>query len=186
MVDFPALDTSRLTLREVVDSDAENILRVHGDAKHMRWFGSDPIPDLDGAAKLIATFASWRKEPVSGARWAMELRDQPGLIGTCGLFRWNRNWKSCAVGYEIAPAHQGRGYMKEALKAIITWGFREVHLNRIEAQVHPDNTASRALLEALGFVQEGRQREAGYWAGGHHDLLQYALLNTQWRTANAV
>lgn len=76
--------------------------------------------------------------------------------------------------------------MKEALKTIITWGLRDVPLNRIEAQVHPDNTASLALLEALGFRQEGRQREAGYWAGRHHDLLQYALLNAQWSTAKTV
>jgi ribosomal-protein-alanine N-acetyltransferase len=186
MVDFPALQTSRLTLREVVESDAENIVRIHGNAEYMRWFGSDPIRDLDGAAKLVATFASWRKEPVSGARWALELKDQPGLIGTCGLFRWNRSWKSCIVGYEISPAHQGCGYVKEALKAIITWGFREAQFNRIEAQVHPDNTASLALLEALGFLQEGRQREAGYWAGRHHDLLQYALLNRQWSATNEV
>ncbi|PZQ02929.1 MAG: GNAT family N-acetyltransferase [Variovorax paradoxus] len=186
MVDFPALETSRLTLREIVESDAEDIIRIHGDAEHMRWFGSDPMRDVDGAAKLVAMFASWRKEPVSGARWALELRNQPGLIGTCGLFRWNRNWRSCTIGYEIAPAHQGRGYMKEALKTIITWGFRDVPLNRIEAQVHPDNTASLALLEALGFWQEGRQREAGYWAGRHHDLLQYALLNAQWSTAKTV
>lgn len=162
MVDFSALETSRLTLREIVESDAENILRIHGDAEHMRWFGSDPIRDLDGAAKLVVTFASWRKEPVSGARWAVELRDQPGLIGTCGLFRWNRNWRSCTIGYEIAPAHQGRGYVKEALKAIITWGFREVQLNRIEAQVHPDNTASLALLGALGFAQESLAAADGF------------------------
>lgn len=186
MFDFPVLQTSRLTLRQIVESDAENLLQIHGDAEHMRWFGSDPISDLDGAMKLIATFASWRKEPVSGARWAIELSDQPGLIGTCGLFRWNRNWRSCIMGYEISPAHQGKGYVKEALNAFITWGFREVQLNRIEAQVHPDNAPSLAILAALGFQQEGRQREAGYWAGRHHDLLQYALLNGQWSTGNAV
>jgi ribosomal-protein-alanine N-acetyltransferase len=186
MVDYPTLETSRLTLREILESDAESLLQIHGDGEHMRWFGSDPIRDLDGAANLVATFASWRKEPVSGARWAVELRDQPGLIGTCGLFRWNRNCRSCIVGYEIAAAHQGRGYVKEGLKAIITWGFREAQLNRIEAQVHPDNAPSLALLTKLGFLQEGHQREAGYWAGRHHDLLQYALLKTQWRSENAV
>lgn len=186
MFDFPTLKTSRLNLREIVESDSQNILQIHGDAEHMRWFGSDPISDLEGAKKLVATFASWRTEPVIGARWAMELSDQPGLIGTCGLFRWNRNWKSCVMGYEISPAHQGKGYVKEALNAIITWGFREAQLNRIEAQVHPDNAPSLAILAALGFQKEGRQREAGYWAGRHHDLLQYALLNGQWRTANAV
>ncbi len=186
MIDFSTLETPRLTLREVRDSDAECLLQIHGDREHMRWFGSDPIADLDGAQKLIATFASWRKEPVSGARWAMELKNRPGLIGTCGLFRWNRNWRSCVVGYEIAPAHQGHGYAKEALEAIIGWGFREVQLNRIEAQVHPDNAPSLALLAKLGFLQEGHQREAGYWAGRHHDLLQFALLKAQWSTTTTV
>lgn len=181
MIDFPTLDTPRLTLREVAESDAERLLRIHGDGEHMRWFGSDPIRDLDGAKKLVALFASWRKEPVSGARWAMELKDRPGLIGTCGLFRWNRNWKSCVMGYEIAPEHQGRGYAKEALETAIAWGFREMQLNRIEAQVHPDNARSLALLAKLGFLQEGHQREAGYWTGRHHDLLQYALLKAHWR-----
>ena len=71
MADFPALKTPRLTLREIVESDAQNIFRIHGDAEHMRWFGSDPVRDLDGAAKLVAMFASWRREPVSGARWAL-------------------------------------------------------------------------------------------------------------------
>ena len=186
MIAFSTLDTARLTLREILESDAECLLQIHGDGEHMRWFGSDPIPDLDGARKLVATFASWRKEPVSGARWAMELKDRPGLIGTCGLFRWNRNWRSCVVGYEIAPAHRGHGYAKEALETMIAWGFREVQLNRIEAQVHPDNVPSLALLAKLGFVQEGHQREAGYWAGRHHDFLQYALLKAQWSAAIAV
>jgi ribosomal-protein-alanine N-acetyltransferase len=185
MVDFSPLHTSRLTLREILDSDAESLLQIHGDAEHMRWFGSDPIPDLDGAKQLVALFASWRKEPVAGARWAMELKDRPGLIGTCGLFRWNRTWRSCVVGYEIAPAYRGRGYTKEPLETLIAWGFRELQLNRIEAQVHADNAPSLALLAKLGFLQEGHQREAGYWTGRHHDLLQYALLKAQWNTASA-
>jgi ribosomal-protein-alanine N-acetyltransferase len=185
LIDFSPLDTSRLILREILDSDAESLLHIHGDTEHMRWFGSDPIPDLDGAKKLVAMFASWRKEPVLGARWPMELKDRPGLIGTCALFRWNRSWRSCVVGYEIAPAYQGRGYTKEALQKLIAWGFRELQLNRIEVQVHADNAPSLALLAKLGVLQEGHQREAGYWAGRHHDLLQYALLKAQWNSASA-
>jgi ribosomal-protein-alanine N-acetyltransferase len=185
MADFPTLETARLRLREVAASDAESLLRVHGDGEHMRWFGSDPVTDLEGALKLVALFAGWRNDPVSGARWALELIERPGLIGTCGLFRWNRNWRSCTIGYEISAAHQGRGYVKEALASIIPWGFRELQLNRIEAQVHASNKTSRALLERLGFVQEGHQREAGYWAGRHHDLLQYALLQRDWRAIPA-
>jgi ribosomal-protein-alanine N-acetyltransferase len=180
MPDFPVLDTPRLRLREILEADAPALLAIHGDADHMRWFGSDPIADLEGARKLVATFAGWRQEPATGTRWALERKERPGLVGTCGLFRWNRNWRSCVIGYESAPAQQGQGLVKEALRAAIPWGWREMQLHRIEAHVHPDNRASRALLSALGFVQEGHLRDAGFWGGRHHDLLLYALLQPQW------
>lgn len=186
MSDFPGLETDHLVLREIADADAADLLSIHGDAEHMKWFGSDPVLDLDGAKRLVQTFAKWREEPVSGTRWAIELRSKPGLIGTCGLFRWNRNWRTCVVGYEISPLHTGRGYMKEALTAVFAWGFGEMELNRVEAQVHPDNWASLALLKKFGFVEEGRLREVGYWAGSHHDLLQYSLLRREWSSEHAV
>jgi ribosomal-protein-alanine N-acetyltransferase len=182
---FPALETDRLMLREVVEADAEDLLRIHGDGEHMKWFGSDPLADLEAARKLVATFAGWRAEPVSGTRWALEAKDRRGLVGTCGLFRWNQRWRSCVLGYEITPALQGRGYVKEALQAVIPWGFSAMGLNRIEAQAHPENTRSLGLLASLGFVQEGRLRQAGYWSGGHHDLLLCALLKSDWRPAGA-
>jgi ribosomal-protein-alanine N-acetyltransferase len=70
--------------------------------------------------------------------------------------------------------------MREALLAILAWGFEHMALNRIQAQVHPQNTASIKSLESLGFVQEGCFREARVWHGQHHDLLQYALLKRDW------
>lgn len=182
MTDFPELKTRNLVLREIADADAADLLSIHGDAEHMKWFGSDPLKDIEGAQRLIQTFATWREEPASGTRWGIQLRNTPGLIGTCGLFRWNRNWRTCVVGYEISPLHQGRGYMKEALTAAVSWGFQALQLNRIEAQVHPDNRASLALLARLGFVEEGRLREVGYWAGSHHDLMLHALLKREWRS----
>jgi ribosomal-protein-alanine N-acetyltransferase len=186
MNDFPELETQNLLLREIVDTDAASLLSIHGDAEHMKWFGSDPSTDIDGAKRLIQTFATWREEPASGTRWGIQLKDAPGLIGTCGLFRWNRNWRMCVVGYEISPLHQGRGHMKEALSAVLAWGFRAMELNRVEAQVHSGNRASLALLGGLGFVEEGRLREVGYWAGSHHDLMLHSLLKREWRNGGAV
>jgi len=52
-------------------------------------------------------------------------------------------------------------------------------VDRIEAQVHPLNTASLALLRKLGFVEEGLLREAGYWMGQRHDLVQLGLLRRE-------
>ncbi|MBK0392460.1 GNAT family N-acetyltransferase [Ramlibacter algicola] len=179
---FPTLTTGRLTLREITDDDAPELLRIHGNADHMRWFGVDPMPDLEAARDLIRRFAAWRDQPNPGTRWGMQLHGEPGLIGTCSLFSWHRQWRKCATGYEIAPEHANRGLMREALTCILGWGFAHMDdLNRVEAQVHPDNTASLRLLGKLGFVEEGRLREVGYWGGRHHDLLQLALLRRDWR-----
>lgn len=179
-VDFPTLETERLRLREIVGTDAPAVFAIHGDAELMRFFGNDPLADLAGAEALINTFASWRQLPNPGIRWALEIKGSAGLIGTCGLFGWNRTWRKCIVGYELAKDAQGKGYMHEALDAALLWGFKEMGLNRVEAQVHPANVPSLKLLRRLRFVEEGRLRQCGYWAGQYHDLLQYSLLREDW------
>lgn len=174
---FPELLTERLRLRETVADDAPALLAIHGDQEAMKWFGTDPPADLAAAGKIIENFAALRQAPAPGIRWAIEARGGDGkLIGTCGLFRWNRGFRVCMTGYELARAAQGRGYMREALRAAYAWGFEAMALDRIEAQVHPENAPSLALLKQLGFVEEGLLREAGLWLGQRHDLVQLGLL----------
>jgi len=175
MTTFPTLTTSRLLLRELLPSDAPSLYAVHHDAEDMRWFSTDAMTDPAEAEKLIQVFADWRHSG-SGIRWAIERPSDGAFLGTCGLFRWNRNWRSCVIGYELAPFARGNGYMTEALNATIDYGFEAMQINRVEAQVHPQNAPSIRTLETLGFLREGYQRQAGYWHGTHHDLLQFALL----------
>lgn len=180
MADFPTLETSRLVLREIVEGDAEALFRIFGDEEHMKWFGSDPLKDLAGAKALIAAFSGWRSLPSPGTRWGIELIEGGVLVGTCGLFAWNRAWKKCTLGYELAPEATGNGLMREALECAISWGFEHMELNRIEALVHERNSGSLSLLQKLGFVFEGRLREVGFWGGQHHDLQQHSLLASEW------
>ena len=176
MSDFPDIETSRLRLREIVATDAPELFAIHGNAEAMRWFGSDPLTTQAQAEQLVEMFAAWRRLPHPGTRWGIERKADRRLLGTCGLFKWNRGWKSCLIGYELATSAQGEGFMTEALSAVLSWGFGHMALNRIEAQVHAQNAASLRLLGKLGFVREGELREAGFWHGRHHDLQQLALL----------
>ena len=178
---FPSLSTRRLQLREIVASDAPALLAIHGDAETMKWFGTDPLADLEAAERVIAGFANLRQGQ-SGVRWGMVHADPArggALLGTCGVFRWNRGWRTCLTGYELARHAQGRGYMTEALRAIYAWAFDAMAVDRIEAQVHPLNTPSLKLLKRLGFVEEGLLREAGLWMGERRDLVQLGLLQRE-------
>jgi [ribosomal protein S5]-alanine N-acetyltransferase len=179
MPPFPTLETPRLILSEIVEADADALLAIHGDAAHMQWFGTEPLVDLEAAKKVVKVFAGWREQANPGTRWGIALKGQPGLIGTCGLFRWDRAWKRCVTGYELSRDQAGKGLMREALSEVIAWGWEHMQLNRIEAQVHPRNVASLALVERLGFVEEGLLREVGFCGGQHHDLIQFALLKRE-------
>ncbi len=184
---FPVLETPRLRLREMVAADAPALLAIHGDPVVMRWFGNDPIDDLAGAQRLVENFAALRRMAVPGVRWGIETKTsepQPGaLVGSCGFFRWNRGWRTCMVGYELAQHAQGRGYMRETLVAAFGWAFEHMQVERVEAQVHPHNLASLALLKRLGFVDEGLQREAAAWGGRRHDMVMLGLLRREFTGA---
>lgn len=185
MSTFPVLTTARLTLREIVIDDADALCAIHDLSERMRWFGADPLPDRAAAESLVAMFAGWRQLADPGVRWGIQVTGRPELVGTCGFFAWHRRWKRCTVGYELHGKVEGKGYMTEALRAVFTWGWREMDLNRIEAGVHPNNSASLKLLQRLGFQREGLARQQGFWRGEFHDMCQLALLREDWFAESA-
>lgn len=180
MIDFPALATPRLLLRELTEADALALFAIHGDRAAMRYFGADALTQPEQACELIGKFAAWRKAANPGVRWGIQRKADGALLGTCGLFGWNRDWHKCATGYELAQHAWGQGFMREALTSAFAWAFTAMDLNRIEAQVHPDNAPSLKLLHALGFQREGLLREVGRWNGRFHDLVQLGLLRSDW------
>jgi len=179
--DFPILKTERLILREIVATDAPALFAIYSDVDAMRWFGTDPLTDVEEAVKHVETFAEWRKAINPGTRWAIVQNTTGRLIGTCGLFKWSPSRRSCTVGYELAQQAQGNGFMCEALSAILDWGFEYMSLNRIEAQVHPENKPSISLITLLGFAREGLLRQAGFWLGEHRDLIVFSLLRSEYQ-----
>ncbi len=177
---FPQLRTARLHLRELQPTDAPALFAIHSDVEWMRWYGVAPLTDLAEAEQLTSLFAGWFSAG-TGFRWGLERRQDKRLIGSCGLFRWNRSWHNCVIGYEIARDCHGQGYMREALAAILDYGFDTMRLHRVQAETHPANEASIGLATRLGFRFEGVHREQAYWAHGFHDLNCYSLLEHEWR-----
>jgi ribosomal-protein-serine acetyltransferase len=85
------------------------------------------------------------------------------------------------LGYWIGSAHEGRGIVTRACRALIGYAFEELGLHRVTICAATDNARSRAIPSRLGFTEEGLLREAERTSTGYHDLVVYGLLEREWR-----
>ncbi len=177
MKDFPNLETPRLWLRQATEADAGAILRLFSDPQVSRFHDLDTFTHLD-QAKAVIERRKTGFESDRGIRWAIALKPNNSLIGSCG-FTWNRAANQAEVGYELAREFWRQGIMTEALSAIFSYGFEVKNLHRILAEVMVDNLASKQLLKKLGFQSQGVLKEHGFWKGKHHDLEQFVLSKPQ-------
>lgn len=72
------------------------------------------------------------------------------------------------------------GIMTEVLNVIIDFAFHTLDVNRIEAAVSTENTASIRVLEKSGFIKEGILRECSYWRGSCHDMMMFSILKNEY------
>jgi len=172
------LTTERLTLRWLDERDAPAQFAIHSNPEVMRFI-NDAWTDIKQAEEAIArTFAMYRDG--TGIVFGMQLRETGELIGNANLHRFFDMNRRCEVGYIVAREHQGRGYATEALTALIEYGFRELDMNRFEADINPANIASARLLERLGFRKEGLMPQRWIIRGKKEDSAFYGLLKDYW------
>lgn len=103
--------------------------------------------------------------------------DSEKIVGTVDVFNIDRMHGSCEIGYQVyEPAERRQGLGRESASLAIRWVFSILRLNRIEANVISSNTASKKMLETLGFAFEGTKREAVFLNREFLDLDVFALL----------
>ena len=179
---FQQLETDRLLLRELTYDDAEALFACFSSAEVMRFYGSEPMHSLMQAENLIELFSK-RYEEKTAIRWGIERKGKSGIIGTIGFNSWNPKNKRAEIGYELHPDHWRRGYVSEALAAVLFYGFEALDLNRVGAVVFPENEASNRLLQKAGFEREGLLKEYICQNGIAHDTFVYSLLKKSFTKA---
>lgn len=105
--------------------------------------------------------------------WAITLRDNDELIGTICLWNFSSDGNKAEIGFEMLPQFQGRGYMFQAVKKIISFGFETLNLESIYAFTKPENSPSINLLSRCSFQLQDK---------GEHtepELQKYALYSIQ-------
>jgi len=175
------LETARLYLRApLAETDArvvnEAIRRSHEELKRWLPFAQD-VPtlseteaNLQRAQELYGTGESFR--------YLIFLRETGTFVGTVSLFGIDWDVPKAEIGYWLDSTHTGRGYMTEAVEAVVRFGCAQFDFKRIEIRCESTNEGSRLIPERLGFQLEGMLRNEDLSADGMRltDTAVYGLL----------
>jgi ribosomal-protein-alanine N-acetyltransferase len=147
---FPVLKTERLTLRQLVSGDANEIFALRSDANVNKYLGRRPSVSIDDAITFIQTIDENIKRNDS-IYWVITLNGTDKLIGTICLFDFSDDNTKAEIGFELLPGFQGKGIMQEATSKVIDFGIQHIGLHSIEAYTHYENQSSTRLLEKFNF-----------------------------------
>ncbi len=179
---FPELESERLLLRELILSDAADLLEFRGDA-YVQRFNMEPLKTIEEAkVEIRRTHAAFAEKDSLG--WAVVLRKEQKVVGGVGLYSWSRRHRKAEVGYDLNRAYWGRGIAGEALHTVLNFAFSQMNLNRIYAGTIADNHESVRLLARNGFTHEGTRRQSSWEDDGtFHDSALYGLLRHEFYAA---
>lgn len=105
----------------------------------------------------------------------------PTVVGVVGLCNWDSVNASAEVSFYIGDKFwRGKGCGAMAVALLQAWGFRELRLNRVWAEVYAFNAPSIKLLDRLGYKHEGTMRQHVHRSGEFVDALIYGLLAAEW------
>lgn len=176
---FPVLTTERLRLRQVEPRDANDLYVMLSDEETTRFYGHEPYRSLDEAV----AYTRLRQEGYAGRKavhWGIALKDDDRVIGSCSFHHFDEGFHRAETGYVLNRAYWGRGLMAEAVSAVLTHGFTDMELHRIEAIIDIANERSKNLLLRLGFQYEGNLRQRYVFRGGFEDEHYFGLLRDEW------
>jgi ribosomal-protein-alanine N-acetyltransferase len=174
---FPKLESERLIFREFKSSDVQDLFLIRSNDDVMNYMDSYKHKTLKDSEKLISEVHKSFKEQ-TGLNWAIIEKSTNEFIGYFGFWRIIKEHCRAEIGFALKPEFWGKGYMKETMNSLIEFGFKNLQIHSIEANVNPENKKSIQLLETLNFKKEAHFRENYLFNNRFIDSIIYALLET--------
>lgn len=179
----PTIETDRLILRAVEETDAEAVFAACSNPNVTRFTLFDTHTSLDDALNFYHHYAvpSYSERVPDPFAVVLQHDPDPRMVGSVGCHWVNRGYQVMELGYWLAEPLWGRGIAAEAARAVVGYTFESCPVTRIQAQVLLGNAASGRVLEKLGFRYEGVLRSAVFRRGAHEDVMLYSVLKESWR-----
>jgi len=164
---LPILKTERLTLRQLLITDEQEIFILRSDSEINKYLDRQVSNSIDDARSFINKI----NENINNNNspyWAITLSERNVLVGTICLFGFSDQNDKCEIGYELLTTFQKQGIMREALEKVIDYAFTTIKVKKIEAFLHRDNQSSIKLLEKFSFINSNEPDEVNPELIGYH------------------
>ncbi len=178
-MDFQYLTTERLNLRMITPALHSAIFEQYEDADIKQLFGFQTNEELEKERlKHTKGLTTYNR---SFLLFQLIEKENGIVIGAAGFHNWMSEHSRSEIGYALnSELHMGQGYMSEAIRAIIDYGFSIMGLNRIEAFIGAENMASQRLINKMNFTLEGTLREHFCKNNILEDSLVFSLLKNEY------
>lgn len=179
-MEFEIIETERLLLRKSGIEQLNFVFNNYADEELSTFLGAYTDTALaTDKERFKQGFTSYNRSVVI---FHLLNKIDNKVIGACAFHNWYAIHQRTEIGYDMKlDEYKQKGYMTEAVKAIIHHGFTNMNLNRIEALVSPKNIPSLKLIANMGFSQEGVLKEHYHVDGILEDSLLFGLLKKNFR-----
>ena len=175
-IPHPTLSTARLRLRQFRADDVDAMHECFANPEAMRYWNQPVYAKRIETERAVRNFIDCT--PSYYRFWAVADAGTDRCLGLVNYHDGHIRSKRASVGYLIEPSRHRQGIGSEAVSAMLDFCFGELGLHRAQAFIHPDNSASIALVEKLGFRREGLLRDNLRVGEVWRDDLLYAHLAT--------
>lgn len=146
----PTIQTKRLSLRPLETADAEVLFKSYQVKRVLQYFPPITTPTIEKVQRYI-TVQQKHWEKYGYAHWGIVPKGEKQIIGWAGL-QFLPELNETEVGYFLDKSHWNKGFATEAANTSIQFGFDQCNLDHIIALVHPENLASRCVIDKCQFV----------------------------------
>jgi RimJ/RimL family protein N-acetyltransferase len=167
-----AMNTGRLLLSPLVNTDAMQLFRIMADPDTMQYWAAGPHATVAQTYEWIANVeVSWKTNGFGD--WSVRIEATGDVIGFCGL-HYVQGMAEVNIGYVLDKLYWGKGYGTEASLAALTFGFSSAEVNLIAGVTDPRNVASIKVLEKCGMSYCRRGTRNG------KDRVFYTMTRARW------
>ncbi len=145
------LETERLILREIIETDAEFILDLLNQPSFIKYIGDRNVRSVEQSRDFIESRFTKSYAENGFGLYLVELKKQQTPIGICGFVKRD-TLPDADIGFAFLPQFCGKGYALESAEASMKFGKEKLNLKRVLAITTQNNESSGKLLGKIGFT----------------------------------